>query len=128
MRRATTGIVTLSYGGNSRVRKDSLKLRAGTRKGSLRRTASRIAAGRLQVSGRISKRARGKVRVRLEYVSAAGELSRKFFNATISRTGRWRISVPIDAAQRAGGQLAIQFTGYRRAKLWGEQLTRAVRP
>ena len=96
--------MALSYGGNSKVRKDSLKLRAGTRKGSLRRTASTIAAGRLRVSGRISKRARGKVRVRLEYVGAAGELRRKFFNATISRTGRWRINAPIDAAQRAGGQ------------------------
>ncbi len=128
-RRKSTGIVTLTYAGNPRVRPDEVRLRAANGKAMLRRTATRIdSRGRLVVRGTVTRRARGVVRVRLGYGRPGGAVA--FINRRARiRDGAWALSAPLprDAA-RAGGQLSIQFTGYEPGRIRGEQLAKAVSP
>jgi hypothetical protein len=123
-----SGILTLRYAGNARVRRDELRLRAATRKALLRRTVSTIdSAGNLVVRGTISRRARGVVVVRLDYVDAQG-VHMLDYRAPIAG-GAWSIKEKLpQAARTAGGQLTIQFTGYGRLEIRGEQLTKALGP
>jgi hypothetical protein len=58
------------------------------------------------VAGRVSRRARGVVRVRLD----SGRGSRTY--AARIRRGRWRVAEPVALG---AGYLTIQFTGYRAA-------------
>ena len=128
-RRKSTGILTMTYAGNDRVRSDEVRLRAASGKALLKRTATRIDGnGRLQVAGTISKRAKGVVRVRLGYTTA--DESVKFLEyAAMIHNGRWSLTkaLPTDAA-RSGGQLSIQYTGYEPRRIRGEQLAKAVTP
>jgi hypothetical protein len=85
----------------------------------LRRESASLRDGRLVVSGRISSRARGVVRLRLGYVDG-GAVAYRSYAAAIDR-GRWRLAVPATARD---GYLSIQFTGYRGARggpMRGEQ-------
>jgi hypothetical protein len=126
-RRGGTGILTLTYRGNDKVRPDDVRLRAATGKALLKRTASKIdAAGNLLVSGTISSRARGVVRVRFEYGDGAQGVSTLNLRGTI-RSGRWSVTQKLPAgAAKAGGQLSIQFTGYQAGRMRGEQAAKAV--
>jgi len=126
-RRGRTGILTLTYRGNDKVRPDDVRLRAAAGKALLKRTASRIdAAGNLLVSGTISSRARGVVRVRFEYAAGAQGVSTLNLRGTITR-GRWSVKQKLPAgAAKTGGQLSIQFTGYQRGRMRGEQTAKAV--
>ena len=125
--RKTTGIFTLTYAGDDDVRADRVRLRAANGRAGLRRGTTRINAGILEVSGRISKRARGVVRIRLEYLNG-NELVLDTFRAKISK-GRWSLKERLPgAAAVAGGQLSIQFTGYERARMRGEQSAKRVAP
>ena len=127
-RRKTTGILTLSYEGNDRVRPDDVRLRAANGKARLERGTTRIdRVGRLRVSGTISRRARGVVRIRLGYAAADGSASFLRYSAKI-RNGSWSLTRQLPQAARAGGQLSIQFTGYEPALIRGEQLAKAVAP
>lgn len=128
-RRKRTGILTMIYAGNALVRADEVRLRAASGKALLRRDATRIDANRrLTVSGTISERARGVVRIRLGYDAADGSAKFLHYRARI-RNGKWSLSetLPADAA-KAGGQLSIQFTGYEPRSIRGEQLAKAVTP
>jgi hypothetical protein len=128
-RRKSTGIVTLAYGGGATVQPDDVTLRAASGKALLVRRTTRIDSdGRLLVSGSITQRARGVVRIRLGYVAAGGSVEFLHLRAQISRGG-WSLAaqLPREAA-RAGGQLSIQFTGYEPRLIRGEQLAKAVTP
>lgn len=127
--RKSTGILTLSYAGNDRVRPDEVRLRAASGKARLRRTQAAIdARGRLRVAGTISKRARGVVRVRLGYPERDGTVRFLTLNAGI-RDGRWAVSKALPArAASVGGQLSIQYTGYEPRRIRGEQDAKQVRP
>lgn len=127
-RSRSTGIVTLSYSGNQRVRPDEVRVRAARGKARLERDTVAIEDGRLEVSGSISDRARGLVRLRLGYVDEAGEL--EFFNARAEiDDGRWKVDEALPpAAASAGGQLSIQFTGLLSARMRGEQDSKQVLP
>lgn len=125
MRRATTGIVRLTYDGNARVRPSEVRLRAAQRPARLRRTASSLENGVLRVRGTITRRARGVVRVRYDYVGADGRLVSLRLRAPIRR-GRWSVEERLTGAAAQGGFLSIQFTGDLRHRIRGEQTTKAV--
>ncbi len=103
-RRKTTGILSMTYAGNDRVRRDDVRLRAAPGKALLRRGTTRIQKkGRLHVSGTTSRRARGVVRIRLGYT--AGNATVRFLNYTATiDNGRWLLTRTLPAtAARTGG-------------------------
>jgi subtilisin family serine protease len=117
--RRGSGIVTLHWPGSDAARPATVRLRAATQRARLRRESASLRDGRLVVSGRISSRARGVVRLRLGYVDG-GAVAYRSYAAAIDR-GRWRLAVPATARD---GYLSIQFTGYRGARggpMRGEQ-------
>lgn len=128
-RRKTTGILTLMYKGNVDVRGDEIRLRAASGKAGLTRHLTLIDnRGRLRVSGTITGRARGVVRIRLEHTAVDGGVG--FLNHTAPiEHGRWSLTSILPAAvAKTGGQLSIQFTGYEARHIRGEQLAKAVTP
>ncbi len=127
--RKSTGILELTYPGTGRVLGESVRLRVASGKALLVRREARIdSAGRLRVSGTISPRARGVVRIRMGYPSGGGKISSMDFRARI-RNGRWSLTAALPpTAAAAGGQLSIQYTGYERRRIRGEQTTKQVRP
>ncbi len=117
-----TGIVTLRYAGNARVRPDALRSRVADGRALLRRATSAIdAAGRLEVRGTVSRRARGVVRIRLDLADD----STMQFRAAIRR-GRWSLRRLLPSKAARGGQLSIQFTGHEGRRIRGESLSKAV--
>ena len=128
--RKTTGILTLTYKGNAHVRGDVIRLRAASGKAGLTRRLTLIDdRGRLRVSGTITGRARGVVRIRLEHTAVDGDVEFLNYTAPIEH-GTWSLSTSTlpAAVARTGGQLSIQFTGYEPRLIRGEQLAKAVTP
>jgi hypothetical protein len=123
-----TGIVTIEYAGNDRVRPTEVRLRAADQRAELERGELSIEDGRLRAEGRIAGRARGLVRLRLDYEDERGEAAFWYGLARIE-DGRWRVSAELPATARGGGYLTIAFTGYLRARggaMRGEQDAKQV--
>ena len=128
-RRKQTGILTLSYAGNARVRGDAVRLRAASRRARLKSHATNVDSnGRLRVSGTIDRQARGVVRIRLEYTRPDGATG-FFRDKAPIRGGKWSLTtvLPRDASASAG-ELSIQYTGDEKLGIRGEQLAIAVSP
>jgi YVTN family beta-propeller protein len=125
-RRKSTGILTLRYDGNQRVRPDRVRSRAARGKARLKRARTAIDdQGNLVAAGTISRRARGVVRVRLGYDDGS-DVSFLRYRARIRR-GRWALREPLPSkAASSGGHLSIQFTGHERRRIRGEQISKAV--
>jgi DNA-binding beta-propeller fold protein YncE len=124
-RRKATGILTLAYAGDARVRPDRLRSRVAPRRARLKRTMSAIdEQGALIARGTVSRRAPGVVRLRFD---TADESSVLHYRARIRR-GAWSLRRPLPSrAAAAGGQLSIQYTGRERRRIRGESLSKAVR-
>ncbi len=121
-----TGILTISYRGDSDTRPQTVRLRAANRPAQMRLSRPTIASnGRLRASGTVNRLARGVVRVQIEYV-AAGQTRTRQFNAPISN-GRWSLNTTLtqavrnEIAQRTGTVHSYTlFTGYQPARMRGE--------
>ena len=120
-----TGIVTITYRGDADTRPQTVRLRAASQRADLRLSRPTIANGRLRAAGTVSDRARGVVRVQIEYV-VAGETATREFKAPISN-GRWSLNerlsqtVRTAIAQRTGTVHSYTlFTGYYPRRVRGE--------
>jgi Domain of unknown function (DUF1929) len=121
-----TGIVTITYDGNDDTRPQSVRLRAARRAAKLKmKRPTMTTAGRIRASGTISKRARGVVRIELQYVFGVTTQTVQL-RAKIKR-GKWKLSKLLPAtvrdqiAHRSGTLHSYTlFTGYKRAGIRGE--------
>ena len=134
--RLGTGILTLNYPGDADTRSQSVRLRAANTPAEL--DASRpiiTAAGFLQASGTVSDRARGIVRVQIEFVSRAnGQVLTSEFNAPISN-GAYSLNEQLSTtlrtliATRCGTLHSYTlFTGYLPRRMRGEMESFQVLP
>jgi len=124
--RLGTGILTIAYPGDADTRPQTVRLRAANRRADLRLSRPTLSGdGRLRAAGTISRRARGVVRVQIEYVSG-GQTTTLQFTARI-RNGRWSLDERLaqttrDAIARRTGTVHSYtlFTGYHPARMRGE--------
>jgi hypothetical protein len=79
----------------------------------------------LKVSGTLTSKAKGVVRIRLEYTKADASTGFLNYQAKIA-SGKWSLSQTLPADAVGGGELSIQFTGYQLANLRGEQTAKQV--
>lgn len=134
--RLGTGILTINYPGDADTRPQTVRLRAANTPAQL--TSSRpviTPTGFLQASGTVSSRARGVVRVRVQYVNrAVGEIVTIQRLAPISN-GRWRLNtqlapaiLAIIATRCAAVHSYVLFTGYMPQRMRGEMRSFQVLP
>ncbi len=123
--RMGTGILTITYGGDDDTRPQEVRLRAAARPANLRLARPTLVDGRLRATGTIADRARGVVRMQVEWV-VDGTTRRLKLRAPI-RDGRWEIDerlsqdVRDSIARRTGTVHSYTlFTGYLRARMRGE--------
>ncbi|MGH2917875.1 MAG: glycoside hydrolase family 26 protein [Solirubrobacteraceae bacterium] len=93
MSRSRTGMVTFAYGGDDDTHPQLVRLLAGPGDPQLRVEQKTLAGGRVSLSGKISRQARGAVVVQLRYVVDAQIATRSF--STRIRNGRWSLSSPL---------------------------------
>lgn len=129
--RLGTGILSIAYAGDDDTRPQRVRLRAAAQASALHPTRPVLVAGRLRATGTISMRARGVVRVQIEYMSAGRAVVDEF--STRIRDGRWRLNqaLPDDirqaiAARQGTVQSQTLFTGYLPKNLRGEMYTYQV--
>ena len=133
--RLGTGILNITYRGDADTRRQVVRLRAANNPSRLTVTRPTITNGALRASGTVTRRARGVVRVQLEYVKRSdGETVTIQRNARISN-GRWRLNSPLSStirqqiAQRCGTVHSYTlFTGYLPQLLRGEMRSYEVLP
>jgi len=123
--RLRTGILTLRYPGDSDTRPQTVRLRAAANKAHLNLTRPQIVGDRILAAGTVSDRARGVVRLQLEYQLNC-IVRVLHFRGTISG-GRWVINEPLppatlaEIARRTGALHSYTlFTGYLPARMRGE--------
>lgn len=136
--RLGTGIATITYPGNGRTRGQEVRLRAAHGKARLDAERPELAVSggqlRLRSQGTLSKRARGVVRVQLDWVDAGGDDQSYETNAKID-DGEWELSgaLPAKVRQSIDGRRSTVhsytlFTGYQRAQMRGEMEAYQVLP
>jgi hypothetical protein len=123
--RLGTGIVTITYPGDGDTRPQEVRLRAASQKADLDLERPVIEDGRLKAEGTISTRARGVVRLQLQYV-VDGETETIELRGEID-DGRWEIDDAL--SQEAQDQIARRtgtvhsytlFTGFFERRIRGE--------
>ena len=124
--RLGTGILTISYPGDADTQPQEVRLRAAAVPADLVAGRPTITGTRLRVSGRISSRARGVVRLQLLFEPPGQNTSTLTFNAPIAGR-RYSIDreLPADvvaqiAARRGVVHSYTLFTGYQAARMRGE--------
>ncbi|MCP9492047.1 MAG: hypothetical protein MSC31_19550 [Solirubrobacteraceae bacterium MAG38_C4-C5] len=120
-----TGIMTISYAGDDNTRLQEVRLRAASQKANLALDRPEIVDGRLKVEGTISDRARGIVRLQMQYV-VDGETETAELRGRID-DGEWVIDEALSdevregIAQRTGTVHSYTlFTGYFERRIRGE--------
>lgn len=134
--RAATAVLTLSYAGDADTRPQTLRLRAALNPALLWSDRPRITPGGfLRASGTLSRRARGSVRIQLEWVNRSDGSLGTVEVLTPVRSGRWRVSsllspnIRDQIAQRCSNvQSTVLFTGYQRLLMRGEVRSLRVLP
>ncbi len=123
--RLGTGILTISYAGDADTRPQTVRLRAANRPADLRLARPRLVNGRVVAAGTVNPRARGVVRLQLEY-ERAGQTRVVRLRAPI-RNGSWALNAQLSAteltgiAQRLGTLHSYTlFTGYFQERIRGE--------
>jgi hypothetical protein len=124
-RKLTTGIMEIAYMGNERVRPFTVRVRAANGKANLERKEARIEGNSLIASGSLSTRSRGVMRFQLGYLGTDGKAHFQTYQADI-RKGKWELKEDLPADFDQLGQLTIQFTGYFKARMRGEQDSKQV--
>lgn len=135
--RLGTGIITIRYSGDADTRPQEVRLRAANNPAKLTTTRPRLTpTGFLTASGTVTRRARGVVRVQLEFVNRVdGETVTLERSALINPRGRWNLNASLSPSIR--GQIAarcgtlhsyILFTGYFPLRIRGEMFSREVLP
>jgi uncharacterized protein YkwD len=124
-RGARSGIVELAYSGNEVVRPASVRLRAANGKARLGRSHLSLSDGVLRAQGTVSSRARGVARLTLGFQRPDGSTGTWEGKATIAN-GRWSTTETLPAEAAAGGYLSIQFTGYLKERMRGEQIAKQI--
>ncbi len=120
-----TGIVTIVYRGDADTRPQTVRLRAASQVAALRLRRPTISDGRLRAAGTVSQRARGVVRVQLQYV-VAGRTTTLQYKVRIAN-GTWSLNQLLpqsvrDAIARRTGTVHSYtlFTGYLPGRVRGE--------
>ena len=134
--RLGTGILTIRYSGDADTRPQTVRLRAANNKARLRADRPRITnAGFLRTRGRVTRKARGIVRVQLQYVNRANGVTVTLRRKARIRNGRWRVNSRLSPdllnqiAQRCGTLHSYTlFTGYIPRRIRGEQFSQEVAP
>lgn len=134
--RLGTGILTIRYPGDADTRAQTVRLRAANGKAKLTVTRPTITpTGFLKASGKVSSRARGIVRVQLEYVNRADGLTVTLRRNTTIKKGRWKLNSRLSPSLRS--QIALRcgtvhsytlFTGYFPRRIRGEMRSLQVLP
>ncbi len=123
--RLGTGILTLAYPGDADTRPQVVRLRAARNKARLNPSRPQIIDGRVRASGSVSSRARGVVRLQLEYQIFC-TVRVLYFRGRIS-DGRWSINTALTQQQQL--EIAFRtgtvhsytlFTGYFARRIRGE--------
>jgi hypothetical protein len=131
-----TGILTIRYPGDADTRPQVVRLRAANRPAALSAQRPIITPdGFLRSAGTVSTRARGVVRVQLQFVDGAtGETVTLERNAAIQR-GRWILNarIPFDILARLLARCGTVhsytlFTGFMPARIRGEMRSFQVLP
>jgi len=133
--RASTAILTLRYPGDADTRAQTLRLRAALRPAKLSSSRPAITAGVLTAAGAITKRAKGVVRLQLEWVNRAdGSIGVIERLATI-KGGRWGVESELPAAivsqinsRCSTLQSYVLFTGFQPLLMRGEMRAFQVAP
>lgn len=134
--RAATAILTIDYPGDADTRPQSLRLRAALRAAKLSSRRPTITpAGELDVRGAITRRARGVVRVELEWVNGSDGSTGVFERQATIRKGRWAIRSQLPQGVRSlianrcsTVQSYVLFTGYQPLLMRGELRSFQVLP
>ena len=129
--RLGTGIMTITYPGDEDTRPQEVRLRAASQPANLQLERPRIDDGRLKAQGTISDRARGIVRLQLQYV-VDGQTETIKMRGRID-DGRWEIEEALaqqvrDAIARRTGSVHSYtlFTGYLERRIRGEMQARQI--
>lgn len=120
-----TGILTITYPGDDNTRPQEVRLRAASQQADLELDRPVIEDGRLKARGTISDRARGVVRLQLQYV-VDGETKTLPLRGQID-DGEWEIDEELseevlgEMARRTGSVHSYTlFTGYFERRIRGE--------
>jgi lysophospholipase L1-like esterase len=129
-RRTHTGIITVTYRGNSLVQADTLRSRAANNASGLRRTQLSFAGAHLILHGTVKRNVTGYVRLRVLYTRADGTPIIWLQNVRIV-AGQWSTDeqLPAEAAADPNAYLAMEFTGNGNARggpYRGEQLGKGL--
>lgn len=134
--RASSVILTLRYAGDEDTRPQTLRLRAGRRAARLSSNRPTIStSGRLDAAGAITRRARGVVRVQLEWVNRSDGAIITVERQARIRDGRWgiRYQLPPGVISRINNRCTtvhsyVLFTGYQALNMRGEMRAYQVLP
>ena len=125
--RLGTGILTLTYRGDTDTRPQEVRLRAASGQANLEMERPRVTSDRIKAQGRVTARARGVVRVQLQWLDQACNAQTIERLARIEDDGSWRLDEPLTAEQQQGIQTRrgslhsyTLFTGYFPERIRGE--------